>query len=428
MQALVFSRLIGTFKKNRTTFHTMKTKSVLLLLLAACIPFFAFAQTPIRISATPSVRTMTDPRLLQVATQKEQSLANTKLVLTPPKISEVFDVAEFEKRLKAGFTGKVPGFSYAISTGNGVKAFGGVGSFRLTQDKPELAANANIPLYVASMNKTITAAALIKLLGEKGISLDATMAPYLPTDWKKGTGISTITFRHLLTHNTRFTETTWWQFYPELKAMVAAGAVDKEVRYRNVNYNLMRVLIASLLGFTPGTDDTKNSETSAKMYRDYVQTAVLSKCLISPEKARYTHDPNAVAPLNYPNPWTGKNGITTGDLSLNSGAQGIYLSALNYAQALNYILFTDNVLNATQRKAMFDGNLGMFSQETPRGKAWNHSGYLPQDGNGGAFLGSWYIFPGEVRLVLLLNTEIEPGTLSTLITDAYNGSWKVVAK
>ena len=39
---------------------------------------------------------------------------------------------------------------------------------------------------IASVSKTITAAAVLKLLNDKGISVDTTVYNYLPTDWKLG--------------------------------------------------------------------------------------------------------------------------------------------------------------------------------------------------------------------------------------------------
>ncbi len=386
-------------------------------LLALATPLTLCGQS---INGRPAPATMS-ATALSAQLQRQTTLKATDFKLLPGRLKETFDMAQFEKLLSQNLAGKSVGLAFAVATGQGMKTLGGLGYFRTAADAPAQKASAFTPLYVASMNKTITAAALIKLLSEKNIGLDSYMQEWLPKDWKRGPGIDKITFRQLLTHQTRFTSLTWWEFYPDLKAVIAAGATDPNVVYRNTNFNLMRVLIASLNGFVPTADDQKNSEETARLYRDYVQKVVFSKCLI---KATYAADPSDNPPLNYPNPDLGKKGYLSSDLSLNCGAQGVQLSATQYTTFLTYLLKTDNILNAQQRQTMLDGQLGLFAADTPRGKVYNHGGYMPEAGNGGGFSGAWYVFPGDIRVVVLCNSEFA-GDMSGIVTNCYNQCWKM---
>lgn len=44
-------------------------------------------------------------------------------------------------------------------------------------------------MYVASMSKPISAVALLKLLDDRGISVDSLIAPYLLGDWDQAPGL-----------------------------------------------------------------------------------------------------------------------------------------------------------------------------------------------------------------------------------------------
>ena len=62
--------------------------------------------------------------------------------------------------------------------------------------------NPEVKFSTASLSKTITAAAALKLLAPSGSKsmLDNAMGPYLPTDFKADARFNAITFRQLLQH------------------------------------------------------------------------------------------------------------------------------------------------------------------------------------------------------------------------------------
>jgi len=100
----------------------------------------------------------------------------------------------------------------------------------------------------ASASKTVTAAALLKALHEKGISPDAKIEPYLPNCWEKGDGVEDLTFRDVLGHHTLLPQGSGCADDPLrcILDMVAAGRKapqEDNYEYNNTVYGMVRVLL-----------------------------------------------------------------------------------------------------------------------------------------------------------------------------------------
>src|SRR5829696_2691788 len=104
----------------------------------------------------------------------------------PPSVTtpETIDLDLFARGLVGRLNGHVVGFSYAIDRNGGEARF-----------------TADTMAQAASASKTITAAALIKALDERGLSVDTKIDKYLPRCWKKGPSVRGLTFRDLLGHH-----------------------------------------------------------------------------------------------------------------------------------------------------------------------------------------------------------------------------------
>jgi CubicO group peptidase (beta-lactamase class C family) len=114
-------------------------------------------------------------------------------------------------------------------------------------DAPATPFTADARLEVASVSKTITAAATLKLLHDRGVSVDAGIAPYLPPEWAPGPNIAAVTSRDLLTHESGFRDDAL--MYGELRGEVAQGvsASDQgDFFYLSSNDALLRVVIPHL--------------------------------------------------------------------------------------------------------------------------------------------------------------------------------------
>jgi len=136
---------------------------------------------------------------------------------------------------------------------------------------------------VASMSKTITAVALMAALEDLaehvpslGITLDSSIAPFLPGNWNRSK-VGNVTFRSLLRHTSGLNSGA--DFYDDLKSAVELGPFGPYVgqfHYRNANYSLMRVLIPYLVdgpaAYRPfESNAVKNAQITALSYRNYVR-------------------------------------------------------------------------------------------------------------------------------------------------------------
>src|SRR5262249_6632747 len=114
-------------------------------------------------------------------------------------------------------------------------------------------------MVVASMSKTITAAAVMRALEMKSMSLNDKVAPFLPSDWALGPHMSELTFRDLLKHLSGFRGENGGNnndgpgddgWYDGLKTAVAMGAADANWQvnqYHNANFALFRIIIAYMM-------------------------------------------------------------------------------------------------------------------------------------------------------------------------------------
>ena len=83
------------------------------------------------------------------------------------------------------------------------------GLARISKDAPQMNMSVDVKYTTASVSKSPTTAALLKLLDNtdlenKGLNidqkLDEKIFDYLPYNWKPGANVNTITFRELLKH------------------------------------------------------------------------------------------------------------------------------------------------------------------------------------------------------------------------------------
>src|SRR5689334_15563635 len=105
----------------------------------------------------------------------------------------------------------------------------------------------DVKMHVASVSKLITAIALTRVLREHAISVDARIAPWLPRYWRLGPGVAAIRFRDLLAHTSGLFGTggPGPLDYLFTKDQVAIGVGSLPTGYKNANYTLCRILIAT---------------------------------------------------------------------------------------------------------------------------------------------------------------------------------------
>jgi CubicO group peptidase (beta-lactamase class C family) len=154
-----------------------------------------------------------------------------------------------------GKLGYTEGHSIAIHQGQDLEYTTGVGLARVG---PDVKMTSLIRMDVLSMSKTITAAGVVRQLISMGLTPQDEIGPHLPGFWFVHPDVFSLTFAHVLTHSgglrkigeedPKIFGTGSPAEYFELAAMCAIPPAGKvgTAEYRNVNYSLLRVLLAYL--------------------------------------------------------------------------------------------------------------------------------------------------------------------------------------
>jgi CubicO group peptidase (beta-lactamase class C family) len=218
---------------------------------------------------------------------------------------------------------------------------------------------------IASVSKTITAVAIIKMLASKGLTVDTKISPYIYSEWSKGQNIGQLTFRNLLTHTSGLAQAGNCGGnlnYAGLKGMIAAGvgaANIGQAKYGNCNFALIRELMLVMSGASLKPDGDQRASQSASAYIAYVNANVLQPVGVSTSACKPPSGTNDV--LSYTSSPGSTPGTDWGDWTLTCGGGGWVLSANDIFKVTNDIATGSTLLTATQRKAMIQGNLGWDS-------------------------------------------------------------------
>lgn len=348
----------------------------------------------------------------------------------------VFSMDRFEQNLRDSFTNQSVGYAYALSQAGQVVRQNGVGLARTGADLPQTGQSETKKMHVASVSKTMTAIVLLRLLAERGLSVDTAIGAYLPADWTRGNGVNSITFRQLLTHRSGFGQSTAsGSDYNNLRALVGQPVPFKgDFDYDNDNYGLMRVLVAVMLGGDlpfPWLD--KGAFTTA-VFLNYATAAY------NGVGVPFSCEPSANAPtLQYDFPDTGNPGYVEPSRSLSCGGFGVMVSAQNLARTLAFLRYTTDLMPAASYQQMKSGSLGFmeparygfaqgqFGVYHTHGGDWDHSG---GSGNGGLDA-CVMVFPINVEASVLINSSRKNfgvgypngGYQCTVIKNAFENAW-----
>lgn len=328
-------------------------------------------------------------------------------------------LAEYADKLEAKLKNKSVGYSFAVISNNNFIVTRAGGDARRAPDANPRKMSADDKFNVASVSKTITAAAVLKLLYQNRISVDKAVYPYLPSKWTLGANFKSITFRELLTHRAGIRcdkEVT----FAGLRECVAGGVVlanKAEQKYNNSNFALFRLIIPRLTGF----DDSKVADASASLeyanrYMWYVQRNIFGPLGLDGIELK----PAAVNPAlayQYPAPVIG--GDSFGDMTETSASRGWNISAKQLAIFMNGVLYTEKVMPNAVSERMKTEQLGLWKVATgDKVLNYEHGGYYPgKDGNGKVFNAGEMntlitTFPNGMTVAIIVNSQFGPN-LST---------------
>lgn len=340
------------------------------------------------------------------------------LKLAPPVIA-----ANIAKRIQANMAGKSVGFAVTVMMPTGATASTVGGMARSAPDASARAWTDNDRINVASVSKTLTAAAIVRAAAMKGISLDTKAYTLLPPNWTYSGSFKTITVRELLTHNSGIRACK--PYNVDLKTCAAlefplgdkASSISMNTKYSNANYGYLRWILSRIM------DGKVPSEAIAgARYWAIVNQLVIGPAGMGGADCSSPANPalsyvstkdnliyNSTVGSNYDFA-TLKPGVDWGDSTPVCGSEGWNLSSRQLATFANALLATNKLLPAdTADKMRQEGQGMMFSDFGGNLTAYGHNGYFPPS-NG-----------GELRaLILTFNNGVSVGML---VNSRYNGDF-----
>ncbi len=339
-----------------------------------------------------------------------------------------FDIALFESNVIAAMSGEAVGWALSI-TFNGQTYNGGhaEGQARTAADAPATAQSQNKDMHVASVSKTLTTIVTLRVLQDLGLTPDAEVAPYLPSDWLLGDGVEDLTFRDFMTHETGFGQKVGDgdTRYGELQTLIAQATGATGFAYANANFALLRVAVAGLLGIDPVDFPGEEPDVLTAAAFLVEAQALYDSIGVSVDCTATSANPT----IQYDFPDGGGAGYEEPDRTLQCGGFGWFINANELAGVMATLRYTQQLLSTGMRNEMFDGFLGLmdptdwsyptgaFGVYQMHGGDWNHN-------PGGELHSCVVAFPIVVEAALLINSQ--RGAISyqcQLLRDAFDNAW-----
>jgi CubicO group peptidase (beta-lactamase class C family) len=324
------------------------------------------------------------------------------------------DFAKWSNIIHRALDGKLAGgYAFEVLQKGKVVAKGAEGWTRTPWEKqnPSLKWTLDKPMGVASVSKTVTAVALLKLWQETGqkFSLDDPFWPHIKQICPEAhADVKLVTVRQLLTHRSGFKPGDDYSKPEDLEKLLTQPLAHKPgayEEYQNNNYYILRLIIEQI-GHT--------------QYTPYVKAQVLAPMGITHMETHF----EAKEPLcgylklgikrpGYPFDW---------NCDASAGAAGWYASAADLGRFLAGIR-EQKVLNPQTTEAMLKYNLGWDGSDPGwvknGGWAWDE-GSAPgsRAGDLNSAIGH---FPDDVDAVLLANCDT-PVDVEGLLVQAWRES------
>jgi CubicO group peptidase (beta-lactamase class C family) len=355
------------------------------------------------LSAAPKI-IQTPPQHPVLDASRNGELRTTNVLMTvkqPP-----FDLKSFADGIEKNLKGNCAGYQFVVSWGTAPMQKRAGGAARRAPDASPRNMTVNDRYNIASVSKTLTAAAAMKLLSQKKTPnirsvLDTPMIKYLPPSFKPGANVDKVTFRQLLTHTSGIrcnTEVT----YDNLQKCVGSdiNPADKVYQYNNSNFALFRILIPRLAGTMPAPGANKNTDSFLYGidYMRYVQANVFTPSGVPVIGCK----PSGNSPAQcYQHPGPAGAGTDFGDMTETNASRGWTLSSLELGQVFSHLLYTDKVLPQGLVTRMEKEKLGLYPDVlTADVSAYSHGGYYPgKDDKGNLYN------PGELNSLVFGLTD-----------------------
>ena len=358
----------------------------------------------------------------------EPNLVPSPKVRWPVSLLWRIDLDKFNRDLQGALNAISPlnaspaGYCYVIRQKGQIVHAGSKGWAQLPDDPQagdgNVAWDTNVPMNVASVSKFVTAIAVVRLLESlqsTGVSVDTSIARFLPQYWTQGPNIGAITFRQLLRHEAGLGSTlaptnTGPGDFAEAKGEIKAGTTGPSAfNYKNVNYAILRVLFATLTKkLDPGSsvpsfltsvgisEDMFWHGASEGVYCDYVNDYVFAPVSIDRRDLKAA----ANAALAYSTPPTVPGGRIE-NLGL-SGQTGWHLSVDELLRLLQKFL-SGSIISRRRAQQLVSDMYGLDPPIHTNAGPVHSKGGLRLDGSGRGLASMIGLMPGDVEFVVLMN-------------------------
>lgn len=379
--------------------------------------------------ATPAAAQKVNPNLRVTNIQRVPPIADLgKFVRTPPRqwkidpnvlrMAPAAIAANIANRINTNMANKSVGFAVTVMMPGGATASTVRGMARSAPDANPRAWTDSDRINIASVSKTLTAAAVVRAAASKGVSLDTKAYTLLPPDWTYSAAFKTISVRELLTHNSGIRGCG--PSNGELKTCAATEwkAADKDpsigmgTKYSNANYAYLRWILSRIVdGKVPA------EPVAGARYWVIVNDLVIKPAGMGGADCASPTNPalsyvstkdnqiyNSTVAANY-DFTTLKPGVDWGDNTPVCGSQGWNLSSRQLATFANALWVTGKLLPAATVDEMRQQEQGMMYSDFGGGlTAYGHNGYFPPE-NGGELRALAITFNNGVSVGMLVNSR-----------------------
>jgi CubicO group peptidase (beta-lactamase class C family) len=346
---------------------------------------------------------------------------------TPPKKNQIDDLKNtgvdinFERLsldLGVALQGKTVGYGFAVFHNGQLMKRGGGGFARR---QPDTSPNNQIPFTensrvdIASTTKTMTAVAVLKALESKGKDDGELIYKYLPTNWNIPVSVKKLTFRDVLSHHSGLRKVTDGSYDGVRQTIEAGVAPDYKIvnydqqddEYQNINFVTLRVVLAYLVDKPQmvlfQNDPAKSAELTAQTYCRFVRDNVFKAAGINKQVSFKPWDESGdltKVPLLYNEDSSNLEGMMAGDHTLDGGAGGLFISALEMAQVMA-ALENGKLLSDKTRMMMKQHDLGIFQVDSSA--YYTHNGGF-SDAQGRGSSTRLVLCPNNIQVAIVINS------------------------